>query len=134
MIEQWQPASSQTGTPDSDTLQQLLAALPTAQEATVINSDQLDAGALKTVQSWIKLDEAAWQAALTAMDTDQLLPLAAFFASAEQQLEGWHCGSSNPAIWIFRYLKKQGTPASREQVRAIKALTDNRYIPHGSAL
>ncbi|WP_369856733.1 hypothetical protein [Candidatus Thalassolituus haligoni] len=134
MIEQWQPASSQTSKPDSDTLLQLLAALPQQPQSPVIDRQRLDDSARAKAHTWITLDEAAWQTALAGIAADQLLQVATFFVCAEQQLEDWQCGSSNPAIWVFRYLKKQGTPASKEQIRAIKALTDNRYIPHGSAL
>ena len=54
MIEQWQPASSQTSKPDSDTLLQLLAALPQQPQSPVIDRQRLDDSARAKAHTWTK--------------------------------------------------------------------------------
>lgn len=136
MIEQWQPAGSSDATrPAAERLKQLLVALQNADsDAPVIQQQVLNAELLADAKSWTQLDESGWQTALETLDAESMWQVAVFYVVAEQQLDDWQMGANNPAIWVFRWLKKNGTPAPKPQIKAIKALTDNRFIPYGSVL
>lgn len=132
MIEQWQPAPVAT---DSKPDQALLARLATgASDFAEHNHQPLAEAELLRVQSWLKLSETDWGSSLTTLDEQQLYALAVFFTVAEQKLSGWQCGSRNPAIWCCRLLKQQGKAPAKEQIRYLKGLTDNRYIPWGKVI
>ena len=76
--------------------------------------------------------EDAWQVASSLEDAD-IETLIRFFTLAEMQFPGWEAGKHSPVIYLVRILKHRGsfTPALRKW---IKANTDNRYLPYGSAL
>lgn len=83
--------------------------------------------------AWVMTaEEAAWQAAAD-LDDSQLESLARFFTVVEQQAAGWDAGKTSPVIPLVKVLKSRDafTPELRKW---IKAHTDNRYLPHGSAL
>lgn len=134
MINTWQPSATNSDAIDANLLN-LFAQLGSQalQEDIQLNS-HVSKGQQSQAQSWIRLPEEAWQKAIAEQPQQQLYPLAVFFTLAEMQLPGWECGSKNPAIWIFRWLRQQQQQPSKEQIRALKKLTDNRYIPYGSVL
>ena len=130
MINEWQP----TAAVDLDVLKSFI---PYGQDILQqpIDLTKVVTGAVqKQAQGWLKLPEKEWQPLLQSLNKDELFPLAAFFTLAEKQLNGWQCGDSNPAIWIFRYLRSAQALPDKEHIRALKQLTDNRFIPYGSVL
>ena len=127
MIGEWEPA--QTGAPVTvnDTLLKELAGYAEQPSAA---GDVL----LQQALPLLKVAEADWQPALNLLDDTQLISLAFFFVRAEASLSGFEAGARNPAIWVFRFLKAQGRKPAKEIVAALKAATDNRFIPYGNAL
>ncbi len=80
----------------------------------------------------MQLDQAAW-ILLADFPDDDLESLARFFTLAEMQLTGWDGGKRSPVIYIVAELRKRDAfPA--ELRKWIKANTENRYLPYGSAL
>ena len=136
MIEQWQPASaSNASLPKADQLQQLPAALVNSDSAEPsINESALDAALLQQAKLWTQLNEEQWADGWGDLDDQTLWNIALFYVLAEQQLDDWQLADKNPAIWVFRMLKKRGTQVPKDQIKAIKKLTDNRFIPYGSVL
>ncbi|MFY9180045.1 MAG: hypothetical protein WAO12_09760 [Venatoribacter sp.] len=131
MIGEWHPTDPKTSIDLAllatfVTLGQTILAAPVALEEHLSKQDK------QRAQAWIKLKEEDWQPTLAQIQTPDLLPLAAFFTLAEQQLNGFECGAKNPAIWIFRYLRKNGNAPEKSTIHALKKLTDNRFIPYGS--
>ncbi|ASP40312.1 hypothetical protein CHH28_17225 [Bacterioplanes sanyensis] len=129
MIEQWQPATA-TGAIDSSLLLHLASESHQAEE---LNSALLDTAQLQQLQQWTQQPEQTWQTVLTSLDEQQLLAIARWYVKAEEHY-GWQVGANNPAIWIFRYLKQQQRLPAKDEIRAIKAMTSNRYIPYGKVL
>lgn len=130
MINEWQPSAAVD-------LSVLKSFIPYGQEILqqpVDLAKTLASSTQKQAQSWLKLSEEDWRPALQALNINELFPLAAFFTLAEKQLNGWQCGDSNPAIWIFRYLRSEQALPEKEKIRQLKQLTDNRFIPYGSVL
>ncbi|MDK2777950.1 MAG: hypothetical protein KYX62_09835 [Pseudomonadota bacterium] len=134
MITEWVPAASGQADIDVSLLQQSAALAETLKSDADAVRKVIGDDTLLTMQSWLKLPESAWQAPIQALPEKDLFPLAVFFTLAENAFSGWQCGSSNPAIWIFRYLKAQHALPEKPAIKALKSLTDNRYIPYGSAL
>ncbi|WP_430461907.1 hypothetical protein ACQUQU_03705 [Thalassolituus sp. LLYu03] len=134
MINDWVPAPTQANAIDS----QLLLRFAAAAEAMRANADAVrsDLGddVLSQVQGWLKLPEDSWKPVIRSLPETVLFPLATFFTLAENAFSGWQCGARNPAIWIFRYLKESGQLPEKTAIRELKSLTDNRFIPYGSAL
>lgn len=134
MINEWQPAVATTAQIDQALLQKF--AQQARQGLTV--APDLNAGLSSAEQQqalpWLRLPEEQWQPVLATLDAAALFDLAVFFTLAEQQLSGWQCGARNPAIWIFRYLRQHQQLPEKEQIRQLKKLTDNRFIPYGSVL
>ena len=97
-----------------------------------VTADDLQSSSLDN-ESWVMTAEAsAWQAA-EGLESSQLEMLARLFTIVEQQVAGWDAGKTSPVIPLVRILKSRDafTPELRKW---IKAHTDNRYLPHGSAL
>lgn len=66
------------------------------------------------------------------LTTDELVALIRFFTLAEMQFTGWDGGKDSPVIPLVRMLKsRDGFTADLR--KWIKANTDNRYLPYGSA-
>lgn len=130
MINEWQPSAAV----DLNVLKSFIPYGQDILQQPVDLTKIVAATAQQQAQSWLKLSEKEWQPALQALKKDELFPLAAFFTLAEKQLNGWQCGDSNPAIWIFRYLRSEQTLPEKEHIRKLKQLTDNRFIPYGSVL
>ncbi len=93
---------------------------------------ELDEGDIRSSASLMQLDESAW-ACLADLDTAMLEALARFFTLAEVQLPGWEGGKRSPVIYIVRALKSRDA-FSADLRKWIKAKTDNRFLPYGSAL
>lgn len=129
MIEQWQPGNSVSiDTP----LLKKLASEP--HESGELNQDLFTEAEYRQLKQWIQVPEAQWQTALAELSDQQLLAIAYWYVRAEEELSGWESGAKNPAIWVFRWLKQLQRRPNKETVRAIKALTSNRYIPNGKVL
>lgn len=136
MVDIWQPNATQTATHTNtaqinvDLLQQI-ANLSDDVDA-IFNA--LTAEQQQYVRQWIQLSEQEWQAQLPHIEESALFPIAQFYTLAEMKLSGFEAGKNNPAIWIFRYLKQQQKLPEKSDIRALKAQTDNRFIPYGSVL
>lgn len=134
MITEWVPAGTGADAIDQSLLQRFagLAETLKADPAAVISS--VEESELNRAQSWLKMPEASWQTAISKLEEKDLFPLAVFFTLGEMKLPGWQCGASNPAIWLFRYMKANNLLPAKEEIRSLKKLTDNRFIPYGSVL
>ena len=129
MIEQWQPGNSVS----IDT--QLLKKLASEPHASgELKQDLLTATEYSQLKQWIQVPEAQWQTALAELSDPQLMAIAYWYVRAEEELSGWESGAKNPAIWVFRRLKQLQRRPDKETIRAIRALTRNRYIPNGKVL
>ena len=95
---------------------------------------QADNLLLKQAARWISLSEDEWQPLLEGLSDAELLALAEFYVKAEMTAAGFESGAGNPAIAVFRYLKRQGRLPGKEVIRALKAETTNRYIPYGKVM
>jgi len=132
MVDVWQPTSDAGNAPDLTVLKNLASqsdALQQGQPLATINDSEL-----ASARSWIQLSEAAWQESIQQLTDQERLQLATFYTVAEVKLSGWQARDKNPAIWIFRYLKKNGQLPEKEFIKALKSQTDNRFIPYGSVL
>lgn len=100
------------------------------------DSEQLDAALsaeeIEANAPLMRLETSAWQVA-EELETAELEALIRFFTLAEMQLPGWDGGKNSPVIALVALLKRRDafTPELRKW---IKANTDNRYLPYGSAL
>lgn len=127
MIGQWDPSATDNSNQlDSQSL--LLLAKHSA------DPKALDNISLQRAAQWIKAPIEAWENAFSTLNDDTLIELAFFYVRAEAILSGFEAGASSPAIYAFRYLKNQGRKPNKDTVKALKAETDNRFIPHGDVL
>ncbi|MEK9765722.1 MAG: hypothetical protein VW274_04520 [Thalassolituus sp.] len=127
MIGEWDPSATNTTTrPTAELLEQLVPFSDAPQKA--------EAAIVQHALSVLKASAEDWDRAFTDVSDDTLIAAAFFYVRAEMVLPGFESGSSNPAIHIFRYLKSQGRRPDKDTVKALKAATDNRFIPHGDAL
>lgn len=133
MVDVWQPADLTNNTPDLTVLQKLAtAAVQLELQGDV--SDLLNDQQLASARSWMQFSEENWQAAIEQLSNDERLQLATFYTVAEVKLSGFEARDKNPAIWIFRYLKKTQQLPEKDFIKALKNKTDNRFIPYGSVL
>lgn len=130
MINEWQP----TAAIDIKVLKSLVPYGQEALQQPIQLNKMVSKDLQQKVQGWIMLSENDWQSALQALAPEELFPIAAFFTLAENQINGWQCGDLNPAIWVFRWLRNQQMSPDKDQIRKLKQLTDNRFIPYGSVL
>ncbi|HAK50384.1 MAG TPA: hypothetical protein DCM54_00550 [Gammaproteobacteria bacterium] len=90
-------------------------------------------------ETWIKdkaqlmRQEADAFGAAENVSDEVLVDVIHFFTLAEMQLPGWEAGNKNPVIYLVKVLKDRGA-FDAELRKWIKANTDNRYLPYGSAL
>lgn len=134
MINEWSPDHSQPGAIDNTLVKQFIALADAIKQDADAVRQEIGEQSLQQAQRWLKLDESQWQTVISALEEKDLFPLAEFFTIAENAFPGWQCGARNPAIWIFRYLKEQKKLPEKSLIRALKAQTDNRFIPYGSVL
>lgn len=133
MIEQWQPANADTTQPDLTILNGLAAQVEQFEQDAQLET-LMDPQQSQQLRSWTQLSEAQWLPILEQINQPQLLQIATFYVVAEAKLSGWECGDSNPAIWIFRYLKKTAQLPEKHIIKSLKSKTDNRFIPYGNVL
>ena len=134
MITEWVPANADSEAIDSAVLLQFAALAELVKDDTEAAKSQIGESQLQQAQGWIRLPESHWQEAIKSLPEKDLFPLARFFTLAEMQFPGWECGASNPAIWLFRYMKAHDLLPEKAEIRALKAMTDNRFIPYGRVL
>jgi len=134
MITEWVPAASSNSAVDPQLLSRMAELTETLKTDASAVREALGEKTLNDVQSWLKLPETAWQPVIEGLAEKELFPLAIFFTLGEVKFSGWQCGSSNPAIWLFRYMKGKGLLPPKDQIRELKSWTDNRFIPYGSVL
>ena len=127
-IGTWEPAKSSLLT--LERLQDLLTQISGLEENALAAS--LNDEFIRSNTQLMKLDATSWQVAEQLME-DDLVALVRFFTLAEMQLSGWEAGNRSPVIPIVKILK-QRDQFSPELRKWIKASTDNRYLPYGSAL
>lgn len=134
MIDEWVPASDNSANIAPALLHKCISVTALMTKNSRQAETELGDTLLRQVRAWLLLSEEQWQPALRLLTADELFQLAIFFTLAEMTFNGWQCGAKNPAIWIFRMLKKEGQLPDKDAIRHLKSLTDNRYIPYGSAL
>ncbi len=133
MVDTWQPAGGDTTEPDLTVLK-TLASLHQQLEISTDLSAAIDEQNLARARSWIQLAEDQWQTVINEMEQQERLDLATFYTVAEMKLSGWEARDKNPAIWIYRFLKKTKQLPEKDIIKALKGKTDNRFIPYGSVL
>lgn len=133
MIDQWQPADQTSNEPDLTLLKKLAALASTLEDNAGLN-DHISSEELHRARSWIQFSEDQWRPSVEQLEPEQRLNLATFYVIAEGKLSGWEARDKNPAIWIYRYLKKTKQLPEKEIIKALKSKTDNRFIPYGSVL
>lgn len=123
----WEPGQKRA--PDVELLRKL-AALDVS--GGVRLDAQLTADEISDNKGLMQLEESDYGCA-ESLESDELAAVARFFTLAEMQLPGWDGGKRSPVIYLVRILKARDafTPELRKW---IKANTDNRFLPHGSAL
>lgn len=133
MVDVWQPANPSSTSPDLTVLQKMASAAEALESSGDISA-LLDDAQLASGRSWLQLTEETWQPVIAQLSHEQQLALATFYTVAEVKLSGWQARDKNPAIWIFRYLKKNQQLPEKDFIKALKNKTDNRFIPYGSVL
>ena len=127
----WDPSKgAESKSVDAATLERFTALANEISDATGVG-DLEEAGVAS--DSWVmSLDSKAWQLAtnLSSADIEQLIRL---FTLLERQVPGWDAGNKSPVIPLVKLLKARNC-FSPELRKWIKANTDNRYLPYGSAL
>ena len=134
MITEWVPKPTSPAALDVAVLSRFADTADTLRADAGAAAALFDEALLSQAQGWLKLPESDWQEAIRSLEENKLFSLALFFTLAENQFSGWQCGAKNPAIWIIRYLKANGLLPEKAVIRELKSLTDNRFIPYGSAL
>lgn len=124
----WEPGKGIA--PELGTLRHFVQLMQTADAADLpaaLSEEEAEAHA-----PLMKQPNEAWAVAESLGD-DEIETLIRFFTLAEQQLPGWDGGKQSPVIPLVKILR--GRDAFGEALRKwIKANTDNRFLPYGSAL
>ncbi|MDK1024620.1 MAG: hypothetical protein QGD92_10360 [Gammaproteobacteria bacterium] len=131
-IGEWNPEGSKKTTVEIDVefllgMVRLVAEHDLEDITALLDVSQISHGAVL-----MTLDPARWDC-ISAWDDHQLEALIRFFTIAEMQLPGWQGGKKSPVIALVKLLKKRNA-FSQTLRRWIKANTDNRFLPYGSAL
>ncbi len=111
-------------------LRELAASYRAGQSETL--SDFLDDAIIKTSAVLMQQEAIVFDIAVD-LDDGELDDLIRFFTLAEMQLPGWEGGKKSPVIYLVRILKARDA-FSADLRKWVKANTDNRYLPNGSAL
>ena len=131
MSQLWQAATPSSKEPDNALLERLASkAEPLMRQEALSISDE----DREQIEPWLAQPAEKWLELIQQLPQAQWLNLAIFFTAAEEHLGHWQCGANNPAITIFKELKKQGALPEKSVIKQIKSLTSNRYIPYGAAL
>ena len=125
----WEPSAAKPSVLKPDDWQ-LLVSLCSLPVETAIETVSGQSG--EDLSYLMKLPADAWQVAACLADAD-IEALVRLFTLAEMQLSGWQAGNSSPVIPLVKLLRARNA-FSRELRRWIRANTDNRYLPYGSAL
>lgn len=136
MIGSWQPNSTQQVTINPDELTELLAILaPNSNDFSNVDlQSNIPEALLNEAAGWISQSYDSWQNAVNTLDHNQIWLLAKFYALAEEQLDAFSAQENNPAIGLFKILKKRGATLTKADTQALKSLSSNRYIPFGKVL
>ena len=131
-IGEWNPEGSKQKTVGIDVefllnMVQLASDNDLTDISVMLDESQISQGAVL-----MTLDTASWDC-ISDWDDRRLVALIRFFTLAEMQLPGWQGGNKSPVIALVKLLKKRNA-FPQELSRWIKANTDNRYLPYGSAL
>jgi hypothetical protein len=131
-VGEWNPEGSIRKTEDLDVeflqdIEQLISDSDLAEISAMLDASQISRGAVL-----MTLDPASWDC-VSDWGDHRLEALIRFFTLAEMQLPGWRGGNKSPVIALVRMLKKRDA-FPQELRRWIKANTDNRFLPYGSAL
>ena len=131
-IGEWNPEGSKQKTVGIDVefllnMVQLASDNDLTDISVMLDESQISQGAVL-----MTLDTANWDC-ISDWDDRRLVALIRFFTLAEMQLPGWQGGNKSPVIALVKLLKKRNA-FPQELRRWIKANTDNRYLPYGSAL
>jgi hypothetical protein len=130
MIDEWQPHASVTKIDISLLVWVCTQTFPD-QPAQIAD---IDAAQQAQLASYIQCSEQQWQSVLGEIEDSKLVALAFFYTRAEEKWAAFTAGSDNPAIWIFRYLKKGQNLPEKSVIKQLKSETKNRFIPYGSVL
>jgi hypothetical protein len=95
-------------------------------------SDFLDDAIVKSSAALMQQEAAVFDVAM-GLNDGELGDLIRLFTLAEMQLPGWEGGKKSPVIYLVRILKARDA-FSADLRKWVKANTDNRYLPNGSAL
>lgn len=133
MIDTWQPATAQPTLIASTQLTQLVQLLRThkGEISQLQIAELLPATLLNHCANWISASAEHWQQSVCHLDDQEIWLIAQFYAHAEEQLERFYAAEKNPAIYLFKWLKQQGSISGKEATQALKSLSSNRYIPFG---
>ena len=131
-IGEWNPEGSKQKTVGIDVefllnMVQLASDNDLTDISVMLDESQISQGAVL-----MTLDAASWDC-ISDWDDRRLAALIRFFTLAEMQLPGWQGGNKSPVIALVKLLKKRNA-FPQELRRWIKANTDNRYLPYGSAI
>lgn len=129
-IEVWEPTRGTKGKPiDIGLLEKFV---DVAKGADSVSSSQLRSSGLDSEEWVMNQEEAAWESA-EDLSSDDLIALVRFFTLVEQNVSGWEAGKKSPVIPLVKILKSRDE-FSADLRKWVKANTDNRYLPYGSAL
>lgn len=125
----WEPGggSEQSAIVIDGDLLQLFLSLP--REA--VSQNDLQEAGIADKNAVMKLGHDAWQIA-DVCTSEELSHLIRVFTLVEA-VPGWDAGAKSPVIALVKILKARGE-FDAELRKWVKANTDNRYLPYGSAL
>ncbi len=128
----WEPGKSDQPEVQEISEDELKSLLSLLEEDDLSQLENLLGDKTQAFAHLMKQEEAAWAVAEKLPD-EALVILVRFFTLAEMQLSGWDAGKTSPVIYLVKTLKaRDAFPADLR--KWIKANTDNRYLPYGSAL
>lgn len=135
-VDVWEPGKSEAKkTVDAALLGRFLDLATTCGENIAdlkLETTDLEAADLAEANWVMTADPSAWSLAAD-LDTAQIHALIRFFTLLEVQVAGWDAGKTSPVIAMVAVVKARGEfPA--ELRKWIKANTENRFLPYGSAL
>ncbi len=130
-IDVWEPgADKQARVVDDALLASFLSVADTIDERVEVADLEAVGG---SDAAWVmQQTEDAWRL-IAPLEVSQIVSLIRFFTLVERDVSGWDAGKASPVIPMVKLLKsrREFTPELRKW---IKANTDNRYLPYGSAL
>jgi hypothetical protein len=128
-VGSWQPDGGAT-LPGVDDLRALAAVQRAAGDAAPSLPD--DAALVERARAAMSAPAGALDAAIEALDADELVALVHLFTLIEAQ-PGWEAGARSPVIPLFRrYRELVDVETRRALVAWVKARSENRFLPHGS--